>query len=119
MVEQFTFNGITGEVRRATVRDDLHKEIIQQRLMEDVPDGEIGYWPLFAGLVSQTVNAKGLPFDPAALVTASKADLTAAYEWFMKQDRGLKDVWSAARNKVDRPIDPALAAQLPASADPN
>ena len=46
-------------VRRATVRDDLNRQVMKAKLEEGVPDGTFGFWRTFAELVSQTVKAKG------------------------------------------------------------
>lgn len=92
-------------VRRATVRDDLNRQVIRTTLEAGIPDGTFGLWHQFADLVSQTVRAKGLPFDPARLAQADKAALDAAYEQFLDLDRELKDRWVKAIEMVNKPLD--------------
>ena len=105
-------------VRRATVRDDLNRQVMKTRLEEGVPDGTFGFWRTFAELVSQTVKATGLPFDPAALAQADKATLDAAYDQFLDLDKELKDRWTDAIAQANQPVDEVGVAAI-GDADPN
>jgi hypothetical protein len=106
------YGNIEITVRRATVRDDLHQQIMKTALEKDVPEGTFGFWRIFAELCSQTVKAEGLPFDPTALVHADKAALDAAYEQFLDLDKTLKDQWTAAVIQANQPV-------VEVDADPN
>lgn len=105
-------------VRRATVRDDLNRQVMRTTLEGGVPDGTFGFWRQFAELCSQTVKAKGLPFDPTALAHADKATLDAAYEQFLDLDKELRDRWSEAVVQANKPVD-EVSVQAIEDADPN
>jgi hypothetical protein len=106
-------------VRRATVRDDLHAQIIEARLKEHVAVGEWGHWTLFAELVSQTVSAKGLPFDPTTLLETENGALDAAYNAFLDSDKALKDLWQKTCNQANKTADEVLGpTPLADNADP-
>ena len=107
-------------VRRATVRSDLNRQFIAQQLLDGAPDDARGLWTLFAELCSVTQRAKGLPFDPAALASADKATLDAAYNCFLDIDKELRDRWYDAMKKANGPIDDVTGPEpLPENADPN
>ena len=118
MTIEVKYEQIEVVLRRATVRDDLNAQNIERKLVEDVPEGTRGYWRILAELASQAVTVKGLPFDPATLLSADKETLKSAYECFLDLDKGFKDKVVNALNTLERPIDPALGT-LPKDADPN
>lgn len=112
-MQTVVYQEIVITVRRATVRDDLHKQIITTALEKDVLEGTFGFWRIFAELCSQTVKAEGLPFDPTALVHADKAALDAAYEQFLDLDKALKDQWTAAVLQANQPVNEVDALPNP------
>lgn len=107
-------------VKRATVRSDLNRQFIAQQLLDGEPDDARGLWTLFAELCSVTTRARGLPFDPAAMASADKPTLDAAYLHFLDFDKELRDRWFGAMNKANGPIDDVTGPEpLPEGADPN
>jgi hypothetical protein len=119
MTLRFKYGKSEVMVRRATVRDDLHAQIIEGRLKERVALGVWGHWSLFAELCSQTVSAKGLPFDPTTLLEAENGALDAAYNQFLDLDKALKELWQKACNQANAPTEEVLGPiPLPENADP-
>lgn len=119
MTLRFKYGKAEVVVRRATVRDDLHAQIIEARLKERVAVGEWGHWTIFAQLCSQTVKAKGLPFDPTTLLESENGALDAAYQAFLDSDKALKDLWQQSCNQANAPADEILGPiPLADNADP-
>jgi hypothetical protein len=117
-MQKVTYGTVEISVRRATVRDDLNRQVMKAALEAGAPDGAFGFWRLFAELVSQTVKAKGLPFDPTAMAHADKATLDAAYDQFLDLDKELKDRWSEAVTQANKPID-EVGIEAVGDGDPN
>ena len=114
------YKGLEVTVRGATVEDDLHAQTMSQKLLKSAAEGSMGYWALFADLLSSTVSAAGLPFDPLTLLTADKPALDAAYEQFLKLPKRFKDKWRDAYNRENSDTDPVTGpTPLPEGADPN
>lgn len=117
-MQKITYEKVELTVRRATVRDDLNRQVMKAKLEEGVPDGTFGFWGQFAELVSQTVKAKGLPFDPTALAQAAKSTLDTAYDQFLDLDKALKDRWLDAVQQANQPVD-EVGVTAVGDADPN
>ncbi len=117
-MQTITYGKVELTVRRATVRDDLNRLLMSRTLEDGIADGTFGFWRLFAELCSQTVQAKGLSFDPAVLAQADKPTLDAAYEQFLDLDKALKDRWSDAVEQVNKPVD-EVGITAGGDADPN
>ena len=117
-MQKIKYGTVEITVRRATVRDDLNRQVMKARLEDGIADGAFGFWRIFAELCSQTVKARGLPFDPAALLHADKAALDAAYEQFLDLDKELKDRWTNAVMQANQPVDEG-GVQAVGDADPN
>lgn len=116
---RFTYGKAEVVVRRATVRDDLHQQIIEARLKENAAVGAWGHWTLFAQLCSQTERASGLPFDPTTLHETENGALDAAYNAFLDLDKALKDLWLKACTQANAPVDAVLGPlPLADNADP-
>lgn len=116
-MQKIKYGAVELVVRRATVRDDLNRQVMKAALEDGIADGTFGFWRIFAELCSQTVQATGLPFDPTTLIHADKAALDAAYEQFLDLDKALKDRWTDAVIQVSKPVDEVSAAN--GDADPN
>lgn len=109
----FKHGAVEGEVREATIGDDLHAQMIEQRLTAPVAVGAWGLWKVFARLCSQTCQATGMPYDPCTLHDADQPTLEAAYQAFLAQPKRLRLNWEAACDEADR------ADGDTASTDPN
>lgn len=100
---------------RATVRDDLHAQIINSRLNEAIPEGEF-YHRGFSEFCVHVRSVKNFPFDPLALPQASKEQIYAAYCQWLELDKNFNDMSKDAVEIVDAPVDDS---GLSAVSDPN
>lgn len=117
---KFTYEGVSVIVRRATVGDELHADIIKTRVLEGIPVGQYGVWDAFSRLCSQTVMSEGLPFNPVGLDGADKTEIDRAYAAYLKLDKELKNRWLRACNEADKPAsEDSGPTRLPDDASPN
>lgn len=105
----------------ATVLDDLAGQKAYLLLMPLEPDNRFGMWTQFGELCSQTVSARGLPFDPTTILNQEIGTLSQAYQDFMRLPKPLYRAWLTAAQDSEFPTkseytdDPNLK---PASIDP-
>lgn len=116
MALKFKYGSVEVVVKRATVADDLHAQIINQELRAQSPVGAWGHWDLFGELCSQTIRASGLPFDPVRLHEADRPALKAAYEAFLALDKALKDLWQKTAEQANKAVD-EIAGPFPVDDD--
>lgn len=112
---------VTVVVREATIRDDLHAQMIRAKLdIVYANDNNIGYWRLFSDLISCVDRADGLPFDTAQVHDLPDDEVGAAYEAFLALSKKLKDKWIKAWNALNVDTDPITGPEpLPKGSDPN
>lgn len=116
---RFKYGSVEVVVRRATVRDDLHAQIVYAKLTQAEPVGAWGDWKVFSELCSQVVSAKGLAFDPTTLHEAENGTLDAAYTAYLDLDKALKELWQKTVETANAPVDEVLGPiPLPNNADP-
>ena len=122
MQKTITFGSIEITVQTAqTIRDELNATVIAQQASSLEPEGSWHFCGPFGELCVHTVSAKGLPFDPAAVPHQSAKEIHDAYEQFMKLNKQVKALWTAACVQVDAADFDAATAPGPLSkdADPN
>lgn len=111
--------GVELVVKRATVGDDLHAQIIREQLTANTNEDR-GYWATFPRLCSQTVKARGLPFNPVGLHTATVDIILNAYRAYLELDREIARRWLAGVEKADEAVDPDLGPEpLPEGVEKN
>ncbi len=115
----FQYGDIRIEGKRASVRDELHAQMIDSRLRAKAGIGEWGFWTLFSTLCTQTASVEGsLGFDPVDIWQADDATLFAGYEAFMDSDKALKDGWKQEVADANKPASPVLQRDAK-QVDPN